>query len=165
MPATATPPLPVDKSGERVRRMFGQIAGRYDLLNHLLSLNIDKRWRRKTVRLVPPAPGMRVLDVCTGTGDLALAYHAAGQGQVEVVGTDFCHEMLEIARQKTAGRNPQKAATGGRAEARHGSPETTNASPQHNALGAALRSVPSHPGLRLAGPRLAMRTETPLSSR
>ncbi|MAT69571.1 MAG: bifunctional demethylmenaquinone methyltransferase/2-methoxy-6-polyprenyl-1,4-benzoquinol methylase UbiE [Planctomycetaceae bacterium] len=107
MPATVPPPAaPVDKSGERVRRMFGQIAGRYDLLNHLLSLNIDKAWRRRTVKLVPPAVGMRVLDVCTGTGDLALAYHAAGDGQVEVVGTDFCHEMLEVAR--------QKGATGGR---------------------------------------------------
>lgn len=109
MPATATPPTaPVDKSGDRVRRMFGQIAGRYDLLNHLLSLNVDKRWRRQTVQLVPPRPGLRVLDVCTGTGDLALAYHAAGRGQVEVVGTDFCHEMLEVAR--------HKAATGARGE-------------------------------------------------
>ena len=103
MPATLPPPVaPVDKSGQRVRRMFGQIAGRYDLLNHLLSLNIDKRWRRRTVTLVPPAPGASVLDVCTGTGDLALAYLAAGGEQVEVVGTDFCHEMLEVARRKSA---------------------------------------------------------------
>jgi ubiquinone/menaquinone biosynthesis C-methylase UbiE len=54
--------------------MFASIAGRYDLLNHLLSLNIDRRWRRFTTRVVPASPGVPVLDCCTGTADLALAY-------------------------------------------------------------------------------------------
>lgn len=99
--------MPVDKQAPRVRRMFGEIAPRYDLLNHLLSLNIDKYWRSRTVRMVPPTPGTKILDVCTGTGDLALAYHRAGTGQVRIVGADFCHEMLAIGRQKAerAGAN------------------------------------------------------------
>lgn len=91
----------VDKSGPRVRQMFGEIAGRYDLLNHLLSLNVDKYWRRQTVKRVPVKPGARVLDVCTGTGDLALAYHRASGGKAAIVAADFCHEMLEIGRRKS----------------------------------------------------------------
>ena len=92
--------MTVDKSGPRVRRMFGEIAGRYDFLNHLLSLNIDRYWRWRTVRLVPPRSGTSILDVCTGTGDLALAYHRASRGEATIVGADFCHEMLVIGRQK-----------------------------------------------------------------
>jgi demethylmenaquinone methyltransferase / 2-methoxy-6-polyprenyl-1,4-benzoquinol methylase len=83
--------------------MFGQIAGRYDFLNHLLSLNIDRYWRRRTVRLVPPKGPLPVLDVCTGTGDLALAYDRAAGGKTPIVAADFCHKMLAIGRQK-AGR-------------------------------------------------------------
>jgi demethylmenaquinone methyltransferase/2-methoxy-6-polyprenyl-1,4-benzoquinol methylase len=80
--------------------MFGEIARRYDLLNHLLSLGIDRSWRRRTVRLVPPVEGAGpVLDVCTGTADLALAYWRKGN-MVDVVGTDFCRPMLAIGRQK-----------------------------------------------------------------
>ena len=90
----------VDKSGPRVRRMFGEIAERYDFLNHLLSLNIDRYWRWRTVRLIRPAGACRILDVCTGTGDLALAYHRASAGDARIVGADFCHEMLAIGRQK-----------------------------------------------------------------
>ena len=96
--APAAPP--VDKSGARVRAMFASIAGRYDLLNHLLSLNVDKRWRRFTVRTVPPEPGVPVLDCCTGTADLALEYHRAGGGRSPVVGSDFCRPMLEIGERK-----------------------------------------------------------------
>ncbi len=90
----------VDKSGPRVRKMFGEIAGRYDFLNHLLSLNIDRYWRWRTVRSVPPTQGAKILDLCTGTGDLALAYHRAARGEVQIVAADFCHEMLAIGRQK-----------------------------------------------------------------
>lgn len=92
--------MTVDKSGPRVRRMFGEIAGKYDFLNHLLSLNIDRYWRWRTVRTVAPKSGDRILDVCTGTGDLALAYHKATNGEAEIVGADFCHEMLAIGHQK-----------------------------------------------------------------
>jgi demethylmenaquinone methyltransferase/2-methoxy-6-polyprenyl-1,4-benzoquinol methylase len=93
--------MSVDKSGRRVRRMFGEIARRYDLLNHLLSLGIDRRWRRRTVRLVPPSEDGPVLDVCTGTADLALAYWRAGRGAVRVVGADFCRPMLVLGEEKS----------------------------------------------------------------
>ena len=94
--------MPVDKTENRIRGMFGQIAGRYDLLNHLLSLNVDRYWRWRTVRRVPPVGEQPILDVCTGTGDLALAYFKASNRSGQIVGSDFCHEMLEIARQKSA---------------------------------------------------------------
>jgi len=90
----------IDKSSARVRRMFGEIARRYDLLNHLLSLGIDRSWRRRTVRLVPPADEGPILDVCTGTGDLALAYWRASGSRTRIVGTDFCHPMLAIGNRK-----------------------------------------------------------------
>jgi demethylmenaquinone methyltransferase/2-methoxy-6-polyprenyl-1,4-benzoquinol methylase len=90
----------VDKSAERVRQMFGQIARRYDLLNHLLSLGIDRSWRRRTTRLAPPQGDAPILDVCTGTADLALAYWRAGGGRARIVGADFCRPMLQIGRQK-----------------------------------------------------------------
>jgi demethylmenaquinone methyltransferase/2-methoxy-6-polyprenyl-1,4-benzoquinol methylase len=94
--------MSVDKSNERVRQMFGEIAGRYDLLNRLLSAGVDRWWRWRTVRLVPPTSEGPVLDLCTGTGDLALAYWKAGRKRVPVVGADFCHPMLRIAREKMA---------------------------------------------------------------
>src|SRR5271165_3577817 len=73
-------PTAVDKSDQRVRRMFASIARRYDLLNHLLSLNVDRAWRTFTTRVAAPQPGVPVLDCCTGTADLALAYDRAGGG-------------------------------------------------------------------------------------
>jgi demethylmenaquinone methyltransferase/2-methoxy-6-polyprenyl-1,4-benzoquinol methylase len=87
--------------------MFGRVAARYDFLNHLLSLGIDRWWRRQTVRIVPPNGPLPILDVCTGTGDLALAYHRAAGGRNPIVAVDFCHEMLAIGRQKAkrAGAN------------------------------------------------------------
>jgi len=92
--------MPLDKSSARVRQMFGEIAGRYDFLNRLLSLGIDRWWRRRTVKLVPPEGDRPILDLCTGTADLALAYWRTSRGQVPIVGADFCLPMLDIARQK-----------------------------------------------------------------
>jgi demethylmenaquinone methyltransferase / 2-methoxy-6-polyprenyl-1,4-benzoquinol methylase len=92
--------MPVDKSSQRVRQMFGRIAGRYDFLNHLLSLGIDHYWRWRTVRLVRPSGALPILDVCTGTGDLALAYDRAAGGKTPIVAADFTHEMLAIGGQK-----------------------------------------------------------------
>jgi demethylmenaquinone methyltransferase/2-methoxy-6-polyprenyl-1,4-benzoquinol methylase len=80
--------------------MFASIARRYDFLNHLLSLNIDCFWRRYTTQTVPPQPGEPVLDCCTGTADLALAYDRAARGLAPVVATDFCREMLILGRDK-----------------------------------------------------------------
>jgi demethylmenaquinone methyltransferase/2-methoxy-6-polyprenyl-1,4-benzoquinol methylase len=92
-PALTTANL-LDKQEPRIRRMFAGIAPRYDLLNHLLSLNIDRLWRRRVTRVVPVRDGGPVLDLCTGTGDLALAYDRACSGQARIVAADFCHEML-----------------------------------------------------------------------
>jgi demethylmenaquinone methyltransferase/2-methoxy-6-polyprenyl-1,4-benzoquinol methylase len=80
--------------------MFARIAGRYDLLNHLLSGNVDKRWRRIVARTLQPllVEGARILDVACGTGDLALALTSAGARRI--VGLDFCRPMLEVARRK-----------------------------------------------------------------
>jgi demethylmenaquinone methyltransferase / 2-methoxy-6-polyprenyl-1,4-benzoquinol methylase len=95
--------MSLDTSAERVRRMFGQIAHRYDLLNHLLSLGIDRSWRGRTVRRVPPADDAApILDLCTGTGDLALAYALASGAHTPIVGADFCRPMLTIAAEKSA---------------------------------------------------------------
>lgn len=84
-----------------VRGMFGNIAGRYDLLNHVLSFNLDRLWRARTVRKVAPLlaqPEARVLDLCCGTGDLMLALeHRRG---TPIMGADFCHPMLVEARRK-----------------------------------------------------------------
>lgn len=93
----------VDKSNPRVQRMFAEIAGKYDRMNHLLSLNVDRWWRRRTVRMVPPRGPAPILDVCTGTGDLALAFYRAGGGAAPVIGVDFCREMLDVAERKKAG--------------------------------------------------------------
>jgi demethylmenaquinone methyltransferase/2-methoxy-6-polyprenyl-1,4-benzoquinol methylase len=92
--------MPVDKSGARVQRMFGQIAPQYDRLNHLLSLSADRYWRWRTVRIVPARSGLPILDVCTGTGDLAFAFHRRTGGRVRIVGVDFCREMLAIGEDK-----------------------------------------------------------------
>ena len=97
----------LDNSGDRVRQMFAEIAPRYDLMNHVLSLNIDTHWRAKTLRILKLVSGAPVLDVCTGTGDLAIAM-AKGLGpNTQIVGSDFCGQMLEIARQKQTKKLPE----------------------------------------------------------
>ena len=103
MPGNST----VDKSGERVRDMFSQIAPRYDLMNHLLSLGIDIYWRRCAVRGLKLTADLPILDCCTGTGDLALMLAHRVAGRVPVIGTDFCPPMLERARQKHQTQCPQ----------------------------------------------------------
>jgi demethylmenaquinone methyltransferase/2-methoxy-6-polyprenyl-1,4-benzoquinol methylase len=83
----------------RVHGIFSMIAPGYDSFNALASMGIDRRWRRTLVRMAHLGPDSRVLDLAAGTGDLALAL--AGQGKpAEVVATDFCEEMLEVARRK-----------------------------------------------------------------
>ena len=85
-----------------VREMFAGIAGRYDLLNHVLSLNIDKRWRRivsAELRSILDDPNARVLDVACGTGDLSLELNRGSKAKV--IGTDFCRPMLAFAKTKS----------------------------------------------------------------
>ena len=81
--------------------MFGRIAHRYDLLNRLLSLGRDVEWRRLVARRVSDIGPCRLLDVCTGTGDLALSF----AGPAEVFGSDFCLPMLALAARKTRARS------------------------------------------------------------
>jgi len=100
----------VDKSNQRVREMFRQIAPRYDRMNHLLSLNVDRYWRWRTVRQLRLQPGLPVLDVCTGTGDLAFAIAGKLEPDSPVVGSDFCHAMLELAWQKNESLPAEKRA-------------------------------------------------------
>jgi demethylmenaquinone methyltransferase/2-methoxy-6-polyprenyl-1,4-benzoquinol methylase len=86
-----------------VRRMFGEVAPRYDLLNHLLSFNVDRYWRAYTVRQLQDVlgnPNSRVLDLCCGTADLSIALQRKAKAQV--YGSDFCHPMLVGARRKAA---------------------------------------------------------------
>jgi len=93
------------EAAAHVREMFGRIAPRYDLLNHLLSLDIDKLWRRRVARgfsAVLHDPHASVLDLCCGTGDLAFAFRKEAPAGAEIVGSDFVPEMLVRARAKAA---------------------------------------------------------------
>ena len=94
--------IEVDKSGDRVQQMFGEIAPKYDRMNHLLSMNTDRYWRWWTVRKLAKKVDGPVLDVCTGTGDLAIAFSRKLGSKHEVVGADFCREMLEFGEEKKA---------------------------------------------------------------
>lgn len=89
-----------DKTPARIAGMFDSIAPRYDLLNHVLSAGMDRGWRDQAVDALALAANARVLDLCTGTGDLAIAtvHRAAGS---TVVGIDFAGEMLRLALSKT----------------------------------------------------------------
>jgi len=95
------------KDAERIRSMFAGVSGRYDLLNHLLSLNRDKSWRKKTVAMSGLAGGEKILDVCSGTGDLALAYAEKVGARGVVIGTDFCPEMLVLGKEKVVEAKPE----------------------------------------------------------
>lgn len=92
--------------------MFGEIAGRYDFLNHFLSGGTDWYWRWRTVRAARPSGDAPILDVCTGTGDLALAYWKRASGPV--VAADFTHEMLVLAAKKAAARRETRGISAGR---------------------------------------------------
>jgi demethylmenaquinone methyltransferase/2-methoxy-6-polyprenyl-1,4-benzoquinol methylase len=87
-----------------VREMFSSIAPKYDLLNHLLSANVDKLWWRRTARsfsTILARPGARVLDLCCGTGDMAFALRKQAP-DAEIVGGDFSHAMLKLALAKSS---------------------------------------------------------------
>lgn len=98
--STSNYPSPVAAEGKKrdVASMFDAIAPRYDLLNRVLSLGIDRGWRRRVIRRLAEGRPDRVLDVATGTGDLAI--EALKAGAREVVGVDIAEEMLEVGRHK-----------------------------------------------------------------
>ena len=88
-----------------VEQMFSNIAERYDLLNHVLSLGLDFCWRRKVARETGNIPCQRLLDVCTGTGDMAIELCKFWKGKASVEGIDFSRKLIEIARKKVAKAN------------------------------------------------------------
>lgn len=107
--AQPDPALNAPGKRQAVRAMFAEIAPTYDRLNHLLSLNIDKRWRRFTVRQLADVlarPGAVALDLCCGTADLTLELAR----RARVVGCDFCHPMLVIGVDKVESKQPARAA-------------------------------------------------------
>ena len=88
--------------GEKIQQMFGAIAPRYDFLNRLLSFGVDRRWRKKAVRLLKYREGSRILDVATGTGDVALEIARSTPASVKITGADFCREMVELGEVKVS---------------------------------------------------------------
>ena len=88
---------PGDQRAAKVRDLFARIAPRYDLINDLQSFGLHRYWKRRVVRLARPQPGQRALDLCCGTGDLALALARRG---AQVTGLDFSEQMLDAAQRR-----------------------------------------------------------------
>ncbi len=102
-----------ESAAQAVREMFSSIAPRYDLLNHVLSFNIDRWWWRRTARkfdAILQRPEARVLDLCCGTGDMAFALHRrAGVAEAtQILGADFSHAMLQRAAAKAQEKDKDK---------------------------------------------------------
>lgn len=89
---------------EAVQKMFGSIAARYDVANDVLSFGIHRLWRRKAVRSLEPRGEGTILDLCTGTGDVAFEIERQFGRRIHVLAIDFVPEMLELAREKAAKR-------------------------------------------------------------
>jgi len=96
--------LPYNKEegkGAQVERMFDSIAGKYDQLNHTLSLGFDKGWRKKAIRTLKPFAPKSILDIATGTGDLAIAMYRELKPD-QIIGADISEGMMSIGREKVA---------------------------------------------------------------
>jgi len=114
MSAEAAP----DKSPARIAGMFDAIAARYDAVNHLLSAGFDRRWRRRAIRELRLAGTERVLDMCTGTADLAIEAATSRRGPArQVIGMDFAGEMLRLGRMKLQDRGLDRRVHLARADA------------------------------------------------
>jgi demethylmenaquinone methyltransferase / 2-methoxy-6-polyprenyl-1,4-benzoquinol methylase len=99
---------PGEGRAEKVNDLFAAIATRYDLINDLQSFGLHRLWKRRLVRLAEVGPGRRALDVCCGTGDVALRLARTGAA---VTGLDFSEAMLSVARQRLARQRARRAAT------------------------------------------------------
>ncbi len=97
----------MDKRAVTIQNMFSEIAGSYDQANSILSLGIHHLWKKKVVAMTPLTTGDSHLDCATGTGDLALLYKNKVGQQGEVIGTDFCQEMLDEAPKKAKKENKE----------------------------------------------------------
>ena len=95
--------VPGEQRAAKVNDLFASIARRYDLINDLQSFGLHRRWKRRVADLAAVTPGARALDLCCGTGDLALALAARGAA---VTGLDFSAPMLEVAGRRKTGDNP-----------------------------------------------------------
>jgi demethylmenaquinone methyltransferase / 2-methoxy-6-polyprenyl-1,4-benzoquinol methylase len=95
----------LSKNPDRIAGMFDAIAPRYDLLNHLLSAGIDRYWRTRAIRSLRLTGRERVLDLCTGTADLAIAARTARPGAARVLGVDFSGAMLAVGADKLRGKS------------------------------------------------------------
>jgi demethylmenaquinone methyltransferase / 2-methoxy-6-polyprenyl-1,4-benzoquinol methylase len=107
----------VSKSPDRIASMFDAIAARYDLLNHVLSGGIDRLWRTRAIRSLALTGDEQVLDLCTGTGDLAIGAATARPGAARVVGIDFAGAMLVVGRGKLRSAGLERRVTLVRADA------------------------------------------------
>jgi demethylmenaquinone methyltransferase/2-methoxy-6-polyprenyl-1,4-benzoquinol methylase len=94
---------PGEQRAAKVNDLFASIARRYDLLNDLQSFGLHRLWKRRVVRLASVKPGDRALDLCCGTGDIALALARCG---AETTGLDFSEKMLEVAKARSQNKNP-----------------------------------------------------------
>lgn len=90
-----------EQKSTQVRRMFDSIAGTYDLLNHTLSFGIDKIWRRKAIASLRPFSPQSILDIATGTGDLAISMHRKLKAR-QIIGADISEGMMQVGREKVA---------------------------------------------------------------
>ncbi len=88
-----------EQKGTQVRRMFDSIAGAYDLLNHTLSFGIDKIWRKRGIAFLLPYAPKRILDIATGTGDLAISMRKRLQAE-QIIGADISEGMMQVGREK-----------------------------------------------------------------
>lgn len=94
--------LPTEPNRQQIWQMFDRIADRYDFLNHTLSMGIDRGWRKTMASHLPARPGLRVLDLATGTADVAISFCQVNADVMEVVGTDLSEGMLKYGQQKVS---------------------------------------------------------------
>ncbi len=109
MTAVVAPEVAGTLEEDQVRAMFDRIAGVYDRMNEVMTAGLDRRWRARAADLAAVGPGSRVLDVATGTGDLAIELSGRVEPGGEVVGSDFSESMLELARRKAPGISFEQA--------------------------------------------------------
>ena len=104
MPASSSerPSRTSEQFASQVNRMFDRIAGQYDALNSVMTVGLHHRWRQRAAARAQLTEGGSALDVCTGTGDLALAFDRAAGRRTKVIAADFCQPMLDIGREKAA---------------------------------------------------------------
>ena len=122
---------PGDQRAAKVHNLFSRIAPRYDLINDLQSFGLHRYWKRRVIQLACPQPRQRALDLCCGTGDLALALARHG---AQVTGLDFSERMLEVAeRRKAAIRSPKaiRCSKSERQAAEDGHPHPSSRDTRH----------------------------------